>query len=380
METAAAGLDNINASLLKSGSVAYCRLLHGGVVKSTKAIVVSPGLWQSVVACPGELALDCFSDDAASSDKGAWQRFKCACVLSDVSCDVVSCDVVFYSLETAKLSSAILPGALNFQDQDGQSVSPCTESLVDLFNNTANGDALQIETSLNGSLATALYHEVKLGDNQQLFAWNSILVIPEFLSKDECHVLIDACDRGVMSGSTAGGFYSHQGGMNRLPVRKLDLEAQMLSSSIMSDRLLAFFEQHVPDVALEQFGQSSGLKKMKQVFSPGEPAVNRYMVGGGIKPHTDKQAITLNVLLSEPGAFTGGGTLFWPQGTVNEDTTLDSEWQARFDASTVTTLLRPQQGTAVLFNGQVVHAGRAVSSGIRHTYVASFNLIDMGGM
>eukprot|EP00449_Zooxanthella_nutricula_P063350 CAMPEP_0198565998 /NCGR_PEP_ID=MMETSP1462-20131121/102650_1 /TAXON_ID=1333877 /ORGANISM="Brandtodinium nutriculum, Strain RCC3387" /LENGTH=139 /DNA_ID=CAMNT_0044297011 /DNA_START=9 /DNA_END=425 /DNA_ORIENTATION=+ len=139
--------------------------------------------------------------------------------------------------------------------------------------------------------------------------------------------------------------------MNRLPVRKLDLEAQMLSAEVISRRLLPFFERQLPDVAEELFGQGEGLASMKVCFSPGEPAVNRYMVGGGIAPHTDKQTVTLNVVLSDLGAFAGGGTMFWPQ-----DGPEDAEMSVERTGDAV--VLRPPQGTAILFNGQVTHAGR----------------------
>ena len=67
----------------------------------------------------------------------------------------------------------------------------------------------------------------------------------------------------------------------------------------------------------------------------------------------------MNVLLSEPKAFRGGGTAFWPRDA--------------HDA----VLLRPRQGSALLFNGHVTHAGRAVAKGIRHTFVASFSLYQV---
>jgi len=176
---------------------------------------------------------------------------------------------------------------------------------------------------------------------------------------------MDAADRCAHGGSAAGNFYAYQEGMNRYPVRKLDLGAQILSKTIIHDRLLSFFEEQLPHVANEVFGQSTNLNKMKFSFSPGEPAVNRYSVGGGIASHTDKQSVTVNVVLSNFGSFTGGGTTFWPQ---EPDSTIDE------GGTDDVVLLRPQQGSALLFNGNVKHAGRPVISGVRHAYVASFNL------
>lgn len=47
-------------------------------------------------------------------------------------------------------------------------------------------------------------------------------------------------------------------------------------------------------------------------FAAGEPAINRYSSGGAFGPHTDQQALTLNILL-RVGCFEGGGTAFWAQ-------------------------------------------------------------------
>jgi len=48
-------------------------------------------------------------------------------------------------------------------------------------------------------------------------------------------------------------------------------------------------------------------------FSSLEPAVNRYSAGGAFEAHQDEYGLTVNILLSEPGAFTGGGTGFYTQ-------------------------------------------------------------------
>ena len=36
-----------------------------------------------------------------------------------------------------------------------------------------------------------------------------------------------------------------------------------------------------------------------------------------LSPMGPKEQLTLNVVLSEPGAFHGGGTAFWPQKTMD---------------------------------------------------------------
>jgi len=345
-------------SALRPGSLVFCRLLLRGLVKQTEAVVVEAGACQAVVACPAECSLAPSGDWAGSASLDSWQSFMCAGVEQHTSCLVV-----FYSVDSRALGTDLLPEAVRFRGCEGQPVTPAAESVLEVFGLKAGRDSTQMQALVGADALTVVpYHAVHIGDGHDLFLWNSVLVVPDFLSKEECHVFMDAADRCARSGSNACNFYAYQGAMHRLPVRKLDLEAQMLSSSVVSDRLLGFIEAHMPEAALELFGQSTCLRDMKFCFSPGEPAVNRYMVGGGIAPHTDKQSITLNVLLSEPGAFSGGGTIFWPQGPPEES----GEQEA--------VVLRPRQGTAVLFNGDVKHAGRAVTDGVRHTFVASFNL------
>mmetsp|Transcript_158831 Transcript_158831/g.509218 ORF Transcript_158831/g.509218 Transcript_158831/m.509218 type:complete len:182 (-) Transcript_158831:13-558(-) len=154
-------------------------------------------------------------------------------------------------------------------------------------------------------------------------------------------------------------------GLQRLQVCYLSSEAQELSRSILHDRVLPFLEKQLPCVAEGLFGQASGLGDMAFSFSPKEPAVNRYEVGGEFKVHCDAYSVTVNVLLSDPGDFIGGGTAFWPQDVAGTE-----------DDGDEMLLLRPRQGTGVLFNGSVMHSGRQVESGLRHLYVASFHLGD----
>jgi hypothetical protein len=86
----------------------------------------------------------------------------------------------------------------------------------------------------------------------------------------------------------------------------------MADFDVFLSRVIAFAEEHLPEVAESVFGQATDLAKMRvSSFSSGEPAVNVYTVGGNFAPHTDKEALTLLVPLSPDGAFEGGGTAFW---------------------------------------------------------------------
>jgi len=266
--------------------------------------------------------------------------------------------VGFYYVDNRNLHFSEIEDAVRIDLPDSCDI----ETLVSCFTETS--DAIFMPTNPTKQISQEPFCSIRLAEDHQLFLRNSVLVVPDFFTKEECHIFMDAADRSASVGSAAGKFYSNQPGLNRYPVRKLDLEAQMLSDSVLKDRLLPLLQRS--SFCEELFGTSQ-LKDLKAFFSPGEPAVNRYITGGAIAPHIDREQLTLNVLLSEPGAFQGGGTAFWPQIDGSSPTEVDDE----------VVVLRPLQGTAIMFNGQVTHAGRAVSAGIRHAYVASFSLVSL---
>mmetsp|Transcript_96566 Transcript_96566/g.171687 ORF Transcript_96566/g.171687 Transcript_96566/m.171687 type:complete len:355 (+) Transcript_96566:97-1161(+) len=326
------------------GTLVYCCIQCCDTAQMIESVVVEPGMWQTVIACPS----------------GDWLRHVGTHFVSECEDGGASCEVVFLSVDPTSLVATPLPGSHRF------SSIPLTENLLELFSESEL-DSVHMPTRKAGDVRSQdKYFEVRIGREHSLFHCNSVLVLPNFLTKAECHVLMDAADQASSSSVTREGCeakrmrssYTSSGqGLSRLPLCNLNSEAQLLSTSLLCDKLLTFFEQHLPDLARQLFGQAEGLAKMKFAFPWAEPAVNRYTQGGDFGPHTDLQAVTINVVLSDPGAFTGGGTVFWPQGSLDE-----------------LTLLRPQQGTAVLFHGQLKHAGREVTSGVRHLYVASFSL------
>eukprot|EP00966_Prymnesium_polylepis_P034416 799626-Prymnesium_polylepis.1 len=103
-------------------------------------------------------------------------------------------------------------------------------------------------------------------------------------------------------------------------------------------------------------------------FTHNEPAVNVYTAGGDFSPHKDLQALTVLMPLTDATAYDGGGTAFWsaPSDAASGLGTVD-------DAGDPTLVLRPPAGTALIFGGDVTHAGLPVESGQRAVFVASFS-------
>lgn len=94
------------------------------------------------------------------------------------------------------------------------------------------------------------------------------------------------------------------------------------------------------------------------VWANREPSVNVYAAGGDFSAHQDEHAITVLIPLTPPEACTGGGTGFWG---------------SRHGTEPPVKVLKPKVGSALIFGGQVIHAGVAVLSGERAVFVASFS-------
>ena len=185
----------------------------------------------------------------------------------------------------------------------------------------------------------------------------------------ECQLLIDASERWVLAQS----FESL--GLSRCPVLDLGWRAQALCRHVLCRRLLPFLDLELPEAAklLSATSMSIGtsarpLAEHAFVFATGEPTVNRCTKGGLFSPHVDNgHALTMLCTLDEPAAFTGGGTNFWPEGVA-----LGSL------PAPVIEGLTPPRGTAILFHGDVMHAGHELHSGVRHLLVATFTLYEPG--
>ena len=202
----------------------------------------------------------------------------------------------------------------------------------------------------------------------------SVFTVDAFATAEECEALVHAAHRLLDS----YGVRDAQPARSRLSiVSKVD--------TVLRLRLLALIEAELPDYAHSIFGQRTGLAELFPEYSPGEPAVNIYTAGGEFAPHTDKQSVSLLVPLSATGAFEGGGTAFWADshhggkaGMQSDGGVIESEAFHENDQKhwlPPTLALAPPAGTAIIFGGDVTHAGLPVISGTRHLFVMSFSLV-----
>ena len=98
-------------------------------------------------------------------------------------------------------------------------------------------------------------------------------------------------------------------------------------------------------------------------WSEGEPAINVYTTDGGFGTHKDHMALTMLIPLTAPTAFSGGGTGFWAGNGQTDES----------PEGPPTTVLKPALGAALVFGGDVTHAGMPVADGLRSVMVASFS-------
>ena len=91
---------------------------------------------------------------------------------------------------------------------------------------------------------------------------------------------------------------------------------------------------------------------------------------------TDCAAFDVQILvpLSSPADFSGGGTGFWctASGGGGGDVTDDNKGAALPDGPP-TEVIKPPLGSALIFGGDVTHAGMPVLDGVRSVLVASFS-------
>jgi len=213
---------------------------------------------------------------------------------------------------------------------------------------------------------------------------HAVYTLPSFASAMECDALLAEAGRLMECYSPP---------VNEMPGRaRLSLNDFKLKDVLLR-RLLALVEESMPALAMMQFGQTKGLQLLPIHFSSGEPAVNVYTPaqrGGGFKPHTDNLDLTILIPLSPPGAFEGGGTAFWAGDHIADCATCkqrDCQCPPAYppvdDEDDERTLphdyvLRPPAGTALVFSGDITHAGLPVSAGTRRMFVMSFGLRPKG--
>lgn len=74
------------------------------------------------------------------------------------------------------------------------------------------------------------------------------------------------------------------------------------------------------------------------------------------------------VPLSTSGVdFEGGGTAFWSEETIGAD-------PGAATGHPPSLVVKPPAGTGLFWRGHLTHAGLPVTEGLRHVFVAGFNL------
>jgi hypothetical protein len=208
---------------------------------------------------------------------------------------------------------------------------------------------------------------------------STVLQVAALLSADDCAALVGAADEHVTACREAhvaryGSPPSHPSPRVRIPVAKLACaRARSIVRTLLDDTLVRLLEAELPEVAQSCFGRDCELARMCRNYTGAEPAINMYTAGGAFEAHQDQQHLTVLVQLSD--GYTGGGTSFWPQEQT--PTPMEPALAAAALLPGTDVVVRPEVGSALLWNGLLTHAGRAVEAGTRHILVASFSLRDV---
>lgn len=228
-----------------------------------------------------------------------------------------------------------------------------------------------------------------------------VICLTDIASSQECRTLFQAGVRAAQSQATLSATTTRRG-RSRFSVADpavFDSKIALMAEQILL-RVLDFIDESIPSIytwlfdptsspgqwmkrqplnaMLEQpntppdafLGEAcSGLRDLYMMgaleWSEGEPAINIYTSAGYFGCHKDHLALTILIPLTNVGEdFEGGGTGFWA-GNRGID-----ENPSQIEPDLV---LTPSMGSALLFGGDVTHAGMAVDTGCRGVLVCSLS-------
>jgi hypothetical protein len=244
---------------------------------------------------------------------------------------------------------------------------------------------------------------LELGRN--LARGNCVLQVSDVASPEECAELLkyglraaekQQASTWARTASFLAEFTSNNPrseGRVRVPIRSLHPRQAQQFDNLMA-RVCSFVDNELPSVAklferdvdmdgdvtsntcmlcdepstvsLSALHASGGL-----TYSTREPAINVYRPKGEFLAHTDRQTLTVLIPLSSPESYEGGGTGFWSSASDKGLPQYGQPASAPLSAPGV--VLRPPQGTALLYGGRITHAGMPVETGCRVIFLASFS-------
>ena len=192
------------------------------------------------------------------------------------------------------------------------------------------------------------------------------LLIPGFLSKAECHSLIEAAEgRGFLSAELD------------YPPSYRNNDRQVLTDERLAAQLLPRLREWLP-------GGIEGLLPIDLVPDWGLEGINerfrlcRYQPGQRFHIHQDgvhhrgpncRSMLTFMVYLTDGDDFEGGDTLFYAAGP-----------QAGEGKSNLVARIRPRVGSLIVFDHHIWHAGEEVTRGIKHVLRSDLIFRDTSAM
>ena len=214
---------------------------------------------------------------------------------------------------------------------------------------------------------------------------NQVVLISNILSSDECQTLRSEADRLIHKGYSRDYHLSQDDdfdddneedlSLRRISIEDMSQQAKNISKRMLQERILRLLNDDLLiSLGLDRWKKSSSMKELSWDFATDEPTVNVYTKGGQFEKHRDGYSLTVIVILNEnPNLdFNGGGTVFYDTGKSSQTRNKQDGNDDHGDASVT---IHPKEcGTAICFDGDMMHAGHPVISGKRYVYVASFGV------
>ena len=215
---------------------------------------------------------------------------------------------------------------------------------------------------------------------------DSVLIIPNAIPGEYCQMLCDEADRLIQNGYHRDRMgeddedteqEDEELSLRRISTSDMSNRMQDLAMNMIQEDILGILQKELPSL-LQSLGLSDWKRKdVEWEWASDEPTVNRYTAPGGtFEAHRDGYPLTIVIPLNDPSSFSGGGTRFFESSSSQEQSSNDHDGDEPTMMRRKSVTISPPAGTAICFDGDMLHAGAPVLKGVRYVFVASFGILS----
>ena len=305
---------------------------------------------------------------------GSSQTRSACAIVTTTSALIWCCDQQWNS----QPKTALADNAPSKISKGSTSISKPVLGMKRLFETELGAKGLATETT-----RTKISNGAVMQRQDKISLHNSVLVIPNAIPSEYCQMLCDEADRLIQNGYHRDRMGeddedTEQDDLRRISTSDMSNRMQDLAMNIIKEDVLVIIEKELPSL-LQSLSLSDWKRQdVEWEWASDEPTVNRYTAPGGtFEAHRDGYPLTIVIPLNDPSNFSGGGTRFFESSSSQEQSSNDHDGDDEpmmMRRKSVT--ISPPAGTAICFDGDMLHAGAPVLKGVRYVFVASFGILS----